>query len=36
MLPASTALAAFGDLDVAQLWRVLERELFANRNRPGR
>jgi len=27
MLPANTALAAFGDLDVAQLWQVLEREL---------
>jgi len=27
MLPANTALAAFGDLDVAQLWQVIEREL---------
>ena len=27
MLPTNTAFAAFGDLDVAQLWQVLEREL---------
>src|SRR5438552_5007526 len=27
MLPANTALAAFGDLDVTQLWQVLQREL---------
>src|SRR5438874_4047046 len=27
MLPANTALAAFGDLDLTQLWQVLEREL---------
>lgn len=27
MLPSNTAFAAFGDLDVAQLWQVLEREL---------
>jgi hypothetical protein len=27
MLPANTALAAFGDLDVAQVWKVLEEEL---------
>ncbi len=27
MAPANTALAAFGDLDVAQLWQVLEGEL---------
>jgi hypothetical protein len=28
MLPAQTALAAFGDLDITQLWQVLERELL--------
>src|SRR5262249_24518406 len=27
MLPANTALAAFGDLEIAQLWQVLEGEL---------
>lgn len=27
MLPTNTALAAFGDLDVKELWQVLEREL---------
>jgi len=27
MLPANTALAAFCDLDVAQLWQVIQREL---------
>jgi hypothetical protein len=27
MLPADTAIAFFGDLDVAQLWRVIESEL---------
>jgi hypothetical protein len=28
MLPTNTALAIFGDLDVTQLWQVLERELM--------
>jgi hypothetical protein len=27
MLPANTVLAAFGDLDVTQVWEVLQREL---------
>jgi hypothetical protein len=27
MLPANTALAAFGDLDLNQLWEVIERQL---------
>ena len=27
MLPANTALAAFADLDLNQLWEVIERQL---------